>query len=152
MRRPRRCSKPCDSVRSTSASATSDRRTSEEAFYSDSQFIGFGFANGYDGQGLRILQVFPESPAAETGMQRGDRITSINGQSVVALVAAGTIGTALGPSQEGYSIRFRYERADGSATDETMAKRAVTIPTVSVLNVYEVDGRKDRVPLLPSSS
>ena len=54
-------------------------RATEEAFYSDSQFIGFGFANGYDGQGLRILQVFPESPAAETGMQRGDRITSIDG-------------------------------------------------------------------------
>ena len=117
-------------------------RATEEAFYSDSQFIGFGFANSYDGQGLRILQVFPDSPAAETGLQRGDRITTINGQSVVALVAAGTIGTALGPSQEGYSIRFRYERADGSAVDATMAKRAVTIPTVSVLNVYEIDGRK----------
>ena len=52
------------------------------------------------------------------------------------------MAAALGPSQEGYSIRFRYERADGSAVDATMAKRAVTIPTVSDLNVYEVDGRK----------
>jgi C-terminal peptidase prc len=117
-------------------------RETEEAFYSDSQFIGFGFANGYDGEGLRILQVFPDSPAAETGLQRGDRITTINGQSVVALVAGDTLASALGPSREGYSIRFRYERAGGSAIDATMAKRAVTIPTVSVLNVYEVDGKK----------
>ena len=117
-------------------------RETEEAFYSDSQFIGFGFANGYDGQGLRILQVFPDSPASETGLQRGDRITTINGQSVVALVASGTIAQRLGPSQAGHSMRFRYERPDGSAVDATMAKRAVTIPTVSVLNVYEIDGRK----------
>ena len=117
-------------------------RAAEEAFYSDSQFIGFGFANNYDGLGLRILQVFPDSPASATGLQRGDRITTIDGQSVVALVAAGTIGSALGPSQEGYSITFRYERPDGRAVDSTMAKRPVTIPTVSILNVYEVDGRK----------
>ena len=117
-------------------------RAAEEAFYSDSQFIGFGFANGYDAQGLRVLQVFPESPAAETGMQRGDRITSINGRSVVALIESGTLGTALGPSTEGYSINFRYERMDGTAVDASMTKRAVTIPTVSLLNIYEVDGRK----------
>jgi len=117
-------------------------RATEEAFYSDSQFIGFGFANGYDGQGLRVLQVFPESPAAETGMQRGDRITSIEGRSVVALAESGTLGNALGPSQEGVTIRFRYERPDGTAVDASMTKRAVTIPTVSYLNLYETDGRK----------
>jgi C-terminal processing protease CtpA/Prc len=117
-------------------------RATEEAFYSDSQFIGFGFANGYDGQGLRILQVFPEGPAAETGMQRGDRITSIEGRSVVGLAESGTLGTALGPSQEGFTMRFRYERPDGSAVDASMTKRAVTIPTVSYLNLYETDGRK----------
>jgi carboxyl-terminal processing protease len=117
-------------------------RESEEAFYSDSQFVGFGFASGYDGLGLRILQVFPDSPASESGLQRGDRITSINDQSVVALVANGTIDTALGPSQAGHSMRMRYERPGSSAVDTTIAKRAVTIPTVSNLALYEIDGRK----------
>lgn len=117
-------------------------RASEEAFYSDSQFIGFGFGSGYDGLGLRILQVFPDSPASDVGMQRGDRITSIDGQSVVMLAATGALGTALGPSQEGLVTRIRFERADGSISDTALTKRAVTIPTVSVLNVYEQDGRK----------
>ena len=117
-------------------------RASEEAFYSDSQFIGFGFANGYDGRGLRILQVFPDSPAAEVGLQRGDRIVSINGQSVEALLAADGLGAALGPSQEGYAISVRYERMDGASVDARMTKRAVTIPTVSYLNLYEIDGKK----------
>lgn len=117
-------------------------RAAEDAFYSDSQFIGFGFGNRYDGLGLRILQVFPDSPASEVGLQRGDRIVAIEGQSVVALAASGQLGAALGPSQEGYAVAVRYERADGSTVDARMAKRPVTIPTVSVLNLYEIEGRK----------
>jgi C-terminal peptidase prc len=117
-------------------------RASEEAFYSDSQFIGFGFANGFDGAGLKILQVFPDSPASEAGLQRGDRIISINGSSVVALVDGGTLNAALGPSQEGYSMSIRFERLDRSVVDARLTKRAVTIPTVSYLNLIEVDGRK----------
>lgn len=117
-------------------------RAAEDAFYSDSQFIGFGFGNQYDGLGLRILQVFPDSPASEAGLQRGDRIVSIDGQSVVALASSGQLGAALGPSQEGYGVTVRFERADGSTVDARLVKRPVTIPTVSVLNLYEVEGRK----------
>jgi carboxyl-terminal processing protease len=117
-------------------------RASEEAFYSDSQFVGFGFSNTYDGQGLRILQVFPDSPASEAGLERSDRIVAINGQSVQALVDSNALAQALGPSQEGFAMEFRYERLDGSSVDARMAKRAVTIPTVSYLNLYEVEGRR----------
>ena len=117
-------------------------RASEEAFYSDSQFVGFGFGNAYDGLGLKILQVFPDSPASEAGLQRGDRIVSIEGQSVIALATSGALGSALGPSQEGFGMSFRYERLDGSRVAARMVKRPVTIPTVSYLNVHEVDGRR----------
>ena len=115
---------------------------SEEAYYSDSQFVGFGFSSAYDGTGLRLLQIFPDSPAADAGMRRGDRITSIAGTSVVAHAAAGTLDTALGPSQEGVTVSIRFERGDGTVTDTALTKRAVTIPTVSVLNLHEQDGRR----------
>ncbi len=117
-------------------------RASEEAFYSDSQFIGFGYGSAYDGRGLRILQVFPESPASEAGLQRGDRIVAIDGQSVLALVQSNQLGAALGPSQEGFATTIRYERMDGTFADAHMVKRPVTIPTVSYLELYEVEGRK----------
>ncbi|BCS31950.1 peptidase S41 [Luteitalea sp. TBR-22] len=117
-------------------------RAASNAFYSESQFVGFGFGNAYDGLGLRILQVFPDSPAAETGMRRGDRITTISGQSVAALAATNQLGQALGPSTEGYRITFRYERPDGSVVDSEMTKRPVTIPTVSELSVVDVDGKR----------
>ena len=117
-------------------------REAEESFYSDSQFIGFGFSNGYDGVGLRILQVFPNSPASEAGLARGGRITSIGGQSVTSLVNSGALGSALGPATDGFTMRFRYESPTGAAMDAMMTKRPVTIPTVSLLNLHEVDGRK----------
>ena len=68
--------KPLDSTFSYIGSAAV-----EQAFYSDSQYIGFGFASTYNGVDLRMAQVFPESPAAEAGMQRGDTFVSINGRT-----------------------------------------------------------------------
>ncbi len=117
-------------------------RASEEAFYSDSQFIGFGYASAFDGLGLRILQVFPDSPASEAGLQRGDRIVAIGGQSVVALIAANALDAALGPSQEGVAMSFRFERIDGSIVDARIVKRPVTIPTVSHVQIIDVGGRR----------
>ncbi|MCC6161727.1 MAG: PDZ domain-containing protein [Acidobacteria bacterium] len=117
-------------------------RQAEEAFYSDSQFIGFGFSHEYDGLGLRMLQVFPDSPASDVGLRRGDRITWIAQQRVTTLLMAGGLAAALGPSTEGVTVEIRYERPDGTSVDATMVKRPVTIPTVSVLEVNEVDGKK----------
>lgn len=117
-------------------------RAAEEAFYSDSQFIGFGFGNEFDGLGLKVLQVFPDSPASDAGLRRGDRIIGINGVSVTSLASTGRVGAALGPAQEGYAVTVRYERLDGTSVEARMSKRAVTIPTVSYLNLYELDGRR----------
>src|SRR5436189_6411291 len=52
-------------------------RAANDAFYSDSQFIGFGLSTIVNGPEMRVLQVFPESPAAEAGLSRGDRIVEI---------------------------------------------------------------------------
>jgi serine protease Do len=38
-------------------------------------------------QGLYVAQVMPETPAAIIGLQRGDRITGINGETVRDLTA-----------------------------------------------------------------
>ncbi len=63
---------------------------SNDAFYSDSQFIGYGFGNQTTTTDIRVLQVYDDSPASEAGLSRGDRITSVNGRSVPAMVADGT--------------------------------------------------------------
>ncbi len=113
-----------------------------DAFYSDSQFIGFGFGNQISGGEMRVLQVYDASPALEAGLSRGDRITHVNGQSVASLITAGTIGSAFGASEIGVTSEIVFVNTAGEQRQARMTKRLVTIPTVSLTRVLDVDGRK----------
>jgi carboxyl-terminal processing protease len=113
-----------------------------EALYGDSQFVGYGMSTQTTSTHLTVLQVFDASPALEAGLERGDRITQINGQSVVALVSAGTIGSAFGAADIGVTSEIVFEKPNGDRRTGRMVKRVVTIPTVSLTRVIEDDGRK----------
>src|ERR1051325_8861495 len=77
-------------------------RAANDAFFSDSQFIGFGFSMGLTATDeLRISDVFPDSPASEANLARGDRIVEINGQSVAELLDDGGLGDVFGASDIG---------------------------------------------------
>ena len=130
--------RPIDNTFSFITSAASN-----DAFYSDSQFIGYGFGNQTTTTEIRVLQVYDDSPASEAGLSRGDRIVTVNGQSVSSMVADGTIGGAFGAAEIGVaSRRSSGKRRPASAASARMVKRLVTIPTVSLTSVVEVDGRK----------
>lgn len=115
---------------------------SNDAFYSDSQFIGYGFGNQTTPTEIRVMQVYDDSPASEAGLLRGDRIITVNGQSVAALVTNGTIGSAFGAADIGVVTTIEWEALDGQRRSARMVKRLVTIPTVSLTRVVEVDGRR----------
>lgn len=115
---------------------------SNDAFYSDSQFIGYGFGNQVTATEIRVLQVYDDSPASEAGLSRGDRITAVNGVSVPALVATGSIGSAFGASDIGVVSTIDWETPTGERRNARMVKRLVTIPTVSLTRVVDADGRK----------
>jgi carboxyl-terminal processing protease len=117
-------------------------RAANDAFYSDSQFIGFGLSTSLDGAGMRITQVFPDSPAAEAGLARGDRIAEINGRPIAALVESGEIDSAFGPSEIGVEADVVLVDRTGASRRAHMTKRLVTIPTVSLTRVYTIQGRR----------
>ena len=116
-------------------------RKANDALYSDSQYVGFGFSTAVNGSELRVTQVFPGSPAEELNLARGARILEINGRTVADLVSSGEIGGAFGASEIGVTGDLLFER-DGVAARGRMVKRVVTIPTVSETRVITVDGRK----------
>ena len=116
-------------------------RAENDAFYGESQFVGFGFSTQTTETELNVLQVFADSPASEAGMARGDRIFEINGRTVADLVRAGTIGSAFGASEEGVSSAVAVRSRQGVERRFTMTKRVVTIPTVSLTRTFQVDGR-----------
>jgi len=116
-------------------------RAANDAFYSDSQFIGFGLSTSLNGSEMRVLQVFPDSPALEAGLSRGDRIVEIGGRTVESLVASGEIDSAFGPSDIGVETNIAFNQA-GARHDAHMVKRLVTIPTVSLTKIYNIAGRR----------
>lgn len=115
-------------------------RSANDAFYSDSQFVGFGFSSSIEPAALRVTQVFEGSPAEDAGLARGDRILEIDQRPVADLISAGAIGGAFGPSDPGLArdIVFQHAAARLSAH---MVKRLVTIPTVSLTRVYQAGSR-----------
>lgn len=117
-------------------------RAANDAFYSDSQFIGIGLSTTLNGVEMRVLQVFAESPASEGGLSRGDRIVEIGGQTVTALVASGQIGSAFGASEIGVATDLVFVNQAGTRREAHLIKRLVTIPTVSLTHVYNVGGRR----------
>jgi C-terminal peptidase prc len=116
-------------------------RAANDAFYGDSQFVGVGISTQISGSEMRVLQVFPESPAAEAGMTRGDRITEINGASVAQLIESGLVGGAFGASEPGVTAQVVFQSRQGGEKRATLTKRVVTIPTVSLTRTFQVDGR-----------
>jgi carboxyl-terminal processing protease len=107
-------------------------KASSDAFYSDSQFIGFGlsYKRSADTE-LRLAQTFPGSPAAEAGMDRGDTLLSVNGKAVADLLRTGEINTIFGAEQVGVTADLAWRDMAGRQRSATLAKRLVTIPTVS---------------------
>jgi len=117
-------------------------RAANDAFYSDSQFIGFGLSTILNDLEMRVTQVFPESPASEAGLSRGDRIVEIGGRLVTTLISGGEIGSAFGPSEIGVESDVAFVNPAGTRHEAHMVKRLVTIPTVSLTRVYSLGGRR----------
>lgn len=118
-------------------------RQASDAFYSDSQFIGLGLGTWLvSSDVMRVTQVFPGSPAADAGLERGDHILALGGRTVADLYASGELGAAFGPSDVGVTVVMRVRARAGGERELTLVKRLVTIPTVSDTRVLDVDGRR----------
>ena len=119
-------------------------KASSDAFFSDSQFIGFGLSYKRTGDlELRLTQAFPGSPAAEAGLDRGHYLVSINGKAVADLIRTGEIATVFGPEQIGVTAEIAWRAPAGAERRATLTKRLVTIPTVSQTSV--IASGSDRV-------
>ncbi len=117
-------------------------RAADEAFYSESQFIGLGLTTRVVNGELRVLQVFDDSPAEESGLNRGSRIDTIDGRNVTDLIDAGQLDGAFGPAEIGFEVALTFVTRDGEARAAAPRKRAVTIPTVSLTRVFDAGGRR----------
>ena len=74
-----------------------------------------------DGVGVKILEVIPESSAAEAGLKPGDIVTALNSESVKA---AGTFAASVSKLREGDKIRVDVNRdGESKSIDVTLKGR-----------------------------
>jgi C-terminal processing protease CtpA/Prc len=117
-------------------------RAESDAFFSESQTVGFGFVKTLNGNDdLRVLEVYAGSAAADAGLQRGSRILTVDGRTIAQIQAAEGIDDAFGARQAGVARTLKFLDRAGSEHTVTMVKRAYTIPPVAMAKTYAVGSR-----------
>jgi carboxyl-terminal processing protease len=94
------------------------RRSHETSFAG----IGVLFSRPQDNQPPLIAEIFPNSPAASSGLKRGDRIVSVEGQDVSGL-AVGDIAQLI-RGQAGTQVKLQVQRLNTAQPLEFTLKRA----------------------------
>lgn len=95
----------------------------EEAQYEDAvasgndTYVGIGVMTNYEPGAAFVTLVFPDSPAAEGGLQRGDRIIAVNSEPFT------DTGQIRGPENTQVTLTIRSPQAE--PRDVTLTRRAV---------------------------
>lgn len=111
-------------------------------------FFGFGFGrrdNVAEGV-IEVRYVYANSPAENAGLNRGDRITAVQGTPMsewFQRISAGTATweTVFGPNQEGVERQIEWVEPDGTERSSTVRKREVETNTVMATERFDINGR-----------
>jgi S1-C subfamily serine protease len=72
----------------------------------------------FEGEGVRLTGVMPESPAAGAGLREGDILVAVNGQGIVDLRGYAEVLRKLAP---GDAVAIEYQRDGASYQVEAQA-------------------------------
>jgi carboxyl-terminal processing protease len=114
------------------------------------QFEGVGMSVEKDSRGLRVLNVFEGSPAAEAGIHNQDLILAVNGRSIAGLSSELATSRIKGPAGTKVELEVFTPGSDDSRTVHVERER-IHVP-VATGRVVERDGRKVGVVKLLSFS
>lgn len=104
------------------------------------RFSGIGLSVSRVERGLRVGRVFPRSPAERAGIEAGDTIVSVNGESIAG--EPSEVATAKIKGPEGTEVTIGVLRPSaGRARQVRLVRAEVALPIVTS-RIEEVDGRK----------
>jgi len=104
----------------------------------DSEFSGIGTTVQPDPLGLRVAQVFDESPAARAGVKVDDLIVAADGKSLKGLAQEAATARVKGP--QGTDVKLGLKRGVKRLT-VTVTRATVSVPQVAS-KVVELEGVK----------
>jgi carboxyl-terminal processing protease len=108
----------------------------------DPQFEGIGVSVAEDPKGLRIVQVYDDSPAAKAGLLKDDLITGVAGKSIAG--ESSKESTAKIKGKAGTDVRLTIvtpSRKAGKEREITLERAKVDIPAVDA-RMIDKDGKK----------
>lgn len=108
------------------------------------RYGGTGMLLGEDNNGTYVAQVFPHTPAADAGVQEGDRIAAIDGKSVVGVSSTDIANRLRG--DVGTTVQVTYNRPGVSSPIKlSFVRREVHIPAVQYYTM--LDGTVGYIPI-----
>ncbi len=115
----------------------------EEALFGASQFIGLGFRVQIGTSSVFAADVYEGAPADLGGLMRGSEIVAVNGVPIATVLASpGGFSGSLGPAEVGFEIELTFQNPGEGERTETFTKDVVTIPPVTGLRLFELDGEQ----------
>ena len=115
-----------------------------DQFYGEGQTLGYGLAvaglevKGQPAQPLYVRQVDPGSPAGLAGVQRGDRVLSLNGRAASDIIAADDF-SALTAASAGQQLVMQLRRGS-TELSVTLAAALYTLTPVPQVSVMTTPG------------
>jgi len=103
------------------------------------RFSGIGLSVSRVERGLRVGRVFPRSPAERAGIEVGDTIVSVNGESIAG--EPSEVATAKIKGPEGTEVTVGVRSSAGRGRQVRLVRAEVALPVVT-RRIEEVDGRK----------
>lgn len=92
------------------------------------EFVGIGVFIEDTPEGVGIVSVIPDSPAAEADLEPGWRIVTVNGENVRDEPSDGVARRVQG--EEGTEVTVGFEDEQGEVREFTLTRRRIDIPTV----------------------
>jgi carboxyl-terminal processing protease len=106
----------------------------------EGRFSGVGLSVIEVPKGLRVAQVFPRSPAEEAGIEVGDTIVSVEGESIAGKGSEESTKLIKGPEGTEVTLGVRDGKS-GKTRRLTVTRAEVTLPNVSS-RVEKIDRRE----------
>jgi hypothetical protein len=117
-----------------------DVKAESDAFFEEGRFLGLGYKTVRDEDDALVVSfVYGGSPAAEVGMQRGDRVERVNGFSVDELDDLSAWADVTGANEPGVPVKIGFSTPEGDDREEILLKSWIDIVTVPTVRIFDTE-------------
>ena len=104
----------------------------------DGEFVGIGIVmETKPGRGMKLINVLPESPAADGGLRPGDWIVEVDGTNVREMSTDEAAALLTGKS--GTRVSMTVENKHGAVRKTSCVRRRVEVKSIPIVEIVDAD-------------